>query len=215
VARSVTRREIEGNRDANKKCCSHFDIIEARAALGIRKKKRRLDDRPAGDQTIDNDDNRDDKQQVNQAAAHMHHEESKNPKDEQDYRDRPKHDGIPARSELHPARQTVSSAWRAATRPGVMVPHAQHDGNLYACNVREAGGERREAARFAYSRPYSPTSSRLSRLQNICAKQVALRRSIIMNASTCIDSAEGREAMLVGARVHYVENRNSFRDRSI
>jgi hypothetical protein len=77
---------------------------------------------------------------VNQAAAHMHHEESKNPKDEQDYRDRPKHDGIPARSELHPARQTVSSAWRAATRPGVMVPHAQHDGNLYACNVREARG---------------------------------------------------------------------------
>jgi hypothetical protein len=79
---------------------------------------------------------------VNQTATYVHHEESKNPKDEQNYRDRPKHDGILARSELHPARQTVSPAWRAATRPGVMVPHALHDGNLHACSVREAGGGR-------------------------------------------------------------------------
>ena len=80
---------------------------------------------------------------MNQAAAYMHHEESKNPKDEQDYRDRPKHDGIPARSELHLARQTVSSAWRAATRPGVMVPHAPDDGNLHACNLLQVELQRK------------------------------------------------------------------------
>src|SRR5690348_4787291 len=87
----------------------------------------------------------------------MHHEESKNPKDEQNYRDRPKHDGILARSELHPARQTVSPAWRAATRPGVMVPHALDDGNLHACNVRETGRVRlKQTDRSAAQRHSGP-----------------------------------------------------------
>jgi hypothetical protein len=44
---------------------------------------------------------------VDQAAAHVYHEETKNPQDEEYYRDRPKHDGILARSELHPAPTDV------------------------------------------------------------------------------------------------------------
>jgi hypothetical protein len=39
---------------------------------------------------------------MDQSAANVHDEESENPEYEQNYRDGPKHDGILARSELHP-----------------------------------------------------------------------------------------------------------------
>jgi len=130
----------------------------APAQRNRRVRVKRLDYWSAGDQAIDDDNHRDNEQKVDESAANMHDEESKNPENKQNYRDGPKHDGILARSELHPARQTVSPAWRAATRPGVMVPHALHDGNLHACNVREAGGEASN-------------------------KQIALRRNIIVHAA--------------------------------
>jgi hypothetical protein len=49
---------------------------------------------------------------VNQPAAHVHYEEPENPKDEEYYRDGPKHDGVLARSELQEARRKTSRAWR-------------------------------------------------------------------------------------------------------
>jgi hypothetical protein len=58
-----------------------------------------LDDWPAGDEAIDDHDHRNHEQEMDQAATHVHNEESKNPKDEENYRDGPKHDGILARSE--------------------------------------------------------------------------------------------------------------------
>ena len=70
-----------------------------------------LDYRPAGDKAIDHHDHRNYEQEVNQTATHMDHEEPKNPKDEENNRDGPKHDGILARSELHPARQTIYPAF--------------------------------------------------------------------------------------------------------
>jgi RecA/RadA recombinase len=51
---------------------------------------------------------------MDEASSHVYHEEPKNPKDEQNYRDRPKHDGVLARSELHLARQEMSQARRTA-----------------------------------------------------------------------------------------------------
>jgi hypothetical protein len=51
---------------------------------------------------------------MDQASTHVHYEEPKNPKDEQNYGDRPKHDGILARSELHWERQEMSQALRTA-----------------------------------------------------------------------------------------------------
>ena len=70
-----------------------------------------LDDRPAGNETIDDHDHSDNQQKMDQPSTHVHYEEPKNPKDEENYRDGPKHDGILARSELHAARQQVSQAW--------------------------------------------------------------------------------------------------------
>ena len=145
--------------------------------------QRWLDDGSASDQAVDDDDDRDDKQQVNQAATNVHHEEPKNPQDEQNYCDRPKHDGILARSELHPARQTVSPAWRAATRPGVMVPHGVDDGNLHACS--------------------------LAPLRNICAEKLALRCGIVTHATARIDSGEGGQPVFVGAGIHDMVNLHS------
>jgi hypothetical protein len=58
-----------------------------------------LDDRPAGDETIDDHDHRNHEQKVDQPAPDVHYEKPKNPKDEEYYRDGPKHDGILARSE--------------------------------------------------------------------------------------------------------------------
>jgi hypothetical protein len=63
-----------------------------------------LNDWAAGDETIDDHDHRDHQQKVDQAATYVHDEESEYPQDEENYRDRPKHDGILVGSELHPAR---------------------------------------------------------------------------------------------------------------
>jgi hypothetical protein len=63
-----------------------------------------LDDWPASDEPIDDHDHRNYEQDVNQPAPDVHYEEPKNPQNEEYYRDRPKHDGILARSELHLAR---------------------------------------------------------------------------------------------------------------
>jgi hypothetical protein len=66
------------------------------------------------DETIDDHDHRDYQQDMDQPSSHVYHEEPKNPKDEQNYRDRPKHDGILARSELHLERLEMSQALRTA-----------------------------------------------------------------------------------------------------
>ena len=58
-----------------------------------------LYDWSSGDEAIDDDDYRDNKKNVNQTAADMYDEEPEYPQDEENYRDRPKHDGILARSE--------------------------------------------------------------------------------------------------------------------
>jgi hypothetical protein len=65
--------------------------------------RRVLYDWSAGDEAIDDHDYRDDEQEMDQAPTDMHDEETQNPKDEENYRDGPKHDGILARSELHVA----------------------------------------------------------------------------------------------------------------
>src|SRR6185436_13452245 len=70
--------------------------------------KRSLNDRPAGDETIDDHNDGDHEQQMDQPPTDVHHEESENPKNEENYGDRPKHVGILLRSELHLARQTIS-----------------------------------------------------------------------------------------------------------
>jgi hypothetical protein len=76
-----------------------------RAAFAPKQRGRRgrfgssLDYWSARDETIDDHDYGDDEQQMDQPATHVHHKETKNPKDEQNYRDGPKHDGILARSE--------------------------------------------------------------------------------------------------------------------
>jgi hypothetical protein len=58
-----------------------------------------LDDGAAGDETVDDYDYSDDQQDVDQSPTHMDDKESENPKDEENNRDGPKHDGILARSE--------------------------------------------------------------------------------------------------------------------
>jgi hypothetical protein len=63
-----------------------------------------LDDRPACDEAIDDYDHRNYEQDMNQPAPNVHYEESETPQNKEYYRDRPKHDGILARSELHLAR---------------------------------------------------------------------------------------------------------------
>src|SRR5256885_4360594 len=96
-----------------------------------------LDDWSAGDEAIDDDDHRDHEQDVDQTAADVHDEESKNPQNEQDYRDGPKHYGILARSELHPARK-IPAVGAARVRPGVMLRHTMQDGNQYAASSTTA-----------------------------------------------------------------------------
>ena len=71
-----------------------------------------LDYGPTGDEAIDDHDDRDHKQNVNQSATHVYYEEPEYPQDEENYRDRPKHDGILARSELHLERREMSQALR-------------------------------------------------------------------------------------------------------
>jgi len=61
---------------------------------------RRLYDWPAGDETVHNHDDGDDEKQMDETATHVHNEETENPQDKKYYRDRPKHYGILARSEL-------------------------------------------------------------------------------------------------------------------
>jgi hypothetical protein len=70
---------------------------EQRAVAGARNSS--LDDWSAGDEAIDDHDHGDDEQDVDQSATYVHDEEPENPKDEKNYRDGPKHDGILARSE--------------------------------------------------------------------------------------------------------------------
>lgn len=92
-----------------------------------------LDYWPAGDEAIDDYDHRDDEQKMDQSAANMHDEESKNPENKQNYRDGPKHDGILARSELHPTRQKTYPALAHLPRsPRVILGHTMQDGNQYA-----------------------------------------------------------------------------------
>jgi hypothetical protein len=57
-----------------------------------------LDDGAAGNETVDDHDNSDDKEDMDQRSANVK-EESETPKDEENNRDGPKHDGILARSE--------------------------------------------------------------------------------------------------------------------
>ena len=73
--------------------------------------KLSLDDWATSDKAIDDHDHCDHEQQMDQPPTYVHHEKAENPKDEENYRDRPKHDGILSRSELHPARQTISPAF--------------------------------------------------------------------------------------------------------
>ena len=73
--------------------------------------KNSLYDRSTSDETIDDHDHCDHEQQMDQPPTDVHYEKPENPKDEENYRDRPKHDGILSRSELHPARQTISPAF--------------------------------------------------------------------------------------------------------
>ena len=94
---------------------------------------RPLNDWSAGDEAIDDHDHGDDEQDVNQPSTHVHHEESENPKDEENYRDGPKHDGILARSELHIAPQETSQAWHTSgLRLRVMLGHVVQHGNQHA-----------------------------------------------------------------------------------
>jgi hypothetical protein len=53
-----------------------------------------LDDWSAGNETIDDDDHRDDEQNMNQPTTDIHDEKPENPKDEKNYRNGPKHDRI-------------------------------------------------------------------------------------------------------------------------
>jgi stringent starvation protein B len=63
-------------------------------------REKALYDRSTGDKPIYDDDNGDDEQQVDETTTHVHYEETENPQDKKNYRDRPKHYGILARSEL-------------------------------------------------------------------------------------------------------------------
>src|SRR6266404_6092776 len=71
------------------KCCPPLPAQRmGRTALRREKKAPRagelpLDYWPAGDKAVDDNDHRNYEQKVNQAAAHVNHEEPKNPKDEE------------------------------------------------------------------------------------------------------------------------------------
>jgi hypothetical protein len=86
-----------------------------------------------GDEAIDDNDHRDDEQQMDQAATYVHDEEPKNPQNKENYRDGPKHDGILARSELHPTRQKTYPALAHLPRsPCVTLGYTMQDGNQHA-----------------------------------------------------------------------------------
>jgi hypothetical protein len=92
-----------------------------------------LDDRPACDEAIDDYDHRNYEQDMNQPAPNVHYEESETPQNKEYYRDRPKHDGIPARSDLHLARQKLSLALHPAdVRPPSWPGHNMTNGNQHA-----------------------------------------------------------------------------------
>ena len=61
-----------------------------------------LDDWPACDQTINDNYYCDYEKNVNETSSHVHDEGAEQPQYEENYRDRPKHGRILARSELHP-----------------------------------------------------------------------------------------------------------------
>jgi hypothetical protein len=83
----------------------------AKGSIAPKQRSRRglwassLDDWSAGDEAIDDHDYGDHEQEMDQPSTHVHDEEPKDPKDEENYRDGPKHDGILARSELRVAPQ--------------------------------------------------------------------------------------------------------------
>jgi hypothetical protein len=86
----------------------------AEAMKSPRRETVSLDYWPPRDEPVDDDNHGDNEQEVDKASTHVHDEEPKNPKDEQNYGDRPKHDGILARSELQLERQEMSQALRTA-----------------------------------------------------------------------------------------------------
>jgi hypothetical protein len=64
---------------------------------------------------------------MDQPSTNVDDKESEYPKDEENYRDGPKHDGILARSELRIAPQEMSQAWHTSElRLRVMLGHAVH-----------------------------------------------------------------------------------------
>jgi hypothetical protein len=69
---------------------------------------------------------------MDQPSTHVHDKESENPKDEENYRDGPKHDGILARSELRLARLTTSRAAAHMNRLRLMLGDSVPDGNEHA-----------------------------------------------------------------------------------
>lgn len=72
----------------------------AEATESPRQVSEPLDDRPAGDETIDDYDHRHYEQEMDQRASDVESQEPKNPQDEENYRDGPKHYDILARGEL-------------------------------------------------------------------------------------------------------------------
>src|SRR5438105_9330455 len=96
-----------------------------------------LHDWSASDEAVDDHDHCDHEQQMDQPPTDVHHEKAENPKDEENYRDRPKHDGILSRSELHPARQTNSPALRvAACGLALVAGHSVDHGNQHAAHLK-------------------------------------------------------------------------------
>jgi hypothetical protein len=92
-----------------------------------------LDDWSAGDEAIDDHDYGDHEQEMDQPSTHVHDEKPKDPKDEENYRDGPKHDGILARSELRVAPQEKSQAWHTSDRRlRAMLGHYGQHGNQHA-----------------------------------------------------------------------------------
>src|SRR5205823_1558649 len=109
------------------------------------------------------------------------------PKDEEYYRDRPKHDGILARSELHPARQKMTSLC------------AQHAFGL-ALRYGTPGS-------MATSMPAAPR--RPCSLWRFRSEQLALCGDIISDLSFGVDSRERRQTMRLRSRIEDVIDRHS------
>ncbi len=70
---------------------------------------------PAGDQAIDDHDYRDHEENVDQTATHVDDEESKDPQDEQNHRDSPKHFDILGKG-FGRASAGSSPAWQLSYR---------------------------------------------------------------------------------------------------